>query len=133
MRKADDIANRFHEVYEALAPSFDSNGHDEHRKLIQAVVRIVLPELPEDAPPQQITIERNRWQSKVGVLLTLISTMGTDELREAAIRAVNTNPYTGSIDDPYADIATIRIADTLRTAVDAQLVVPGPNAPSCLR
>lgn len=163
MKDAEDVARRFHEVYETLAPSFGWETQErssvpwdelpeENRKLMVAVCRLVIPELPETQPGQHVEFERNRWQSKVGVLLTLIKEhseyaaersrlWSRDEndgagdyqsLLERAVRAVNTSPYTGNIDDPYADVASLTVRHTLESACAAGLVEPGPNAPEWL-
>jgi len=140
MQDAEDLARRFHEIYETLAPSFEWTTQErsrvpwnelppENRKLMIAVCRIVIPELPSIRAPQHVEAERNRWQGKVGVLLTLIEALGSQALIDAAIRAVNTSPYTGHVDEPYADIASLTVQQTLLTACEAGLVRPGPNAP----
>jgi hypothetical protein len=144
IKTTEDVARRFHEVYEALAPSFGWETQnasavpwdavpEENRKLMIAVCQHVLPEIPEVVWGQYTSIQHNRWQTKVGILLNLIEAHGSVQLTTDAINAVNTSPFTGNIDDPYADIASMTTQETLRMAVAAGLVVPGPNAPAWMQ
>lgn len=82
-----------------------------------------------NASPQTVEADRNNWQRRLGVLLTLIETWGDGELVERAYRIVNTNPRSGSIEDPYADIARLVVRQTLEAALEAGVVDPGPKAP----
>ena len=94
--------------------------------------------------PQDTALDRNSWQRRLGALVTLIEAecIRADEACErldpapllaSAYRVVNTNPMTGSIDDPYADIAKILTRQTLEACLEAGLIAPGPNAPEWMR
>jgi hypothetical protein len=154
---AETLAKKFHDTYEALAPSFNyktRNGGDpleevpeDYRNLMVAVCRVVLNDVREqdagaviakymdrvNRDEQSIASDRNAWQRRLGVLLTTIEGWGQPDLLKGAYDAVNTNPVTGNMDDPYADIARLTVRMTLEPALAAGLVVPGPNAPDWMK
>lgn len=94
--------------------------------------------------PQETGWDRNSWQRRLGALVTLIEAKCEEakrddmivnpyDLLECTYRVVNTNPMSGSIDDPYADIAKLITRQTLEASLAAGLVVPGPNAPDWMK
>ena len=108
------IARRFHEVYERVAPPevtpvpWGDLSPEAYRLLI-IVMSIVMQDVttsPVDA--QRLEFERNHWQRKVGVLLSLIASHSDDTvgdcggLHAAAVKAVNTNWFTQGVGDPIA-------------------------------
>lgn len=142
-KETERIARRFHEVYEQLAPQIGrktqeasavawSDLPDENRKLMIMTVGVVMAELDtEKLDAQRLEFDRNHWQRKVGVLLALIEAPYGDvyvrqeareKMIESARKAVNTNWYTKSLDEPVADVARMTVEQTLQTAVDAGLV-----------
>ena len=169
---AEKLAQRFHEIYESLAPSFGYETREESRKpwgevpeenkrLMIAVCRVVLAEvkLGSDAgtiheylertsrlTPQALASDRNGWQRRLGVLITRVETFVAEtsksgvaphdckRLLNDVYAAVNTNMMTGSAsEEPYADIASLTVRDTLESAIAAGLVQPGPNAPNWMK
>lgn len=141
--ETERVARRFHDIYEQLAPSFGwktqeqsavawSELPDENRKLMIATVGVIMQELSQEKlDAQQLEFDRNHWQRKIGVLLRLTTDHAKtsspsgqlcSDLHEAAVRAVNTNWYTGSQGDPIADIAQLTIEHTIKTAIAAGLV-----------
>lgn len=138
MSNIETVAQRFDELYETLSPSFAIAQPlpERTRELVITIVCAILRQ-SEDVDGQKTEYESRRWQSKVGILLQLIqeharASIGAEDgpgkLLDAAIKAVNTSPYTGNVDDPHADIATMNVQETLRMAAAAGLVVAGPSA-----
>lgn len=89
---------------------------------------------------QDLEFDRNRWQRMVGVLMTTVEQWAAKEGSRSAAdlistlyRTVNANHFTGAPEvDPYLDVAKLTVEQTLRSAVAAGLVIPGPNAPTSL-
>jgi hypothetical protein len=88
--------------------------------------------------PQSVESDRNGWQRRLGVLVTHIESwsrwardrgIDTSKLVEGTYRAVNADPRSGIIDDPYADIASMKVRQALEPALAAGVVKPGPHAP----
>ena len=101
---ADKLAQKFHETYEALAPSFGYETREESRKtweevpeknrnLMVAVCRVVLGELQKENANEAIRVyvertakqddqatahDRNTWQRRLGALITLVETFCQD-------------------------------------------------------
>lgn len=164
---AEALAKKFHDTYEALAPSFDYETRDDSRKpwdevpqknkdLMVAVARVILRDLDRadeisavrayveraaDFNEQSSALDRNHWQRRLGILVTVVEDFcragikgdvnpeKCQALLEDIYRVVNTNPYTGNIDEPRADIAKLTVRFTLETAIAGGLVLPGPKAP----
>lgn len=126
----ENIAKRFHETYERLAPPEVvpvpwGELSPEVSRLLIMVMSVVMQDVttaPVDA--QQLEFDRNHWQRKVGVLLSLVGQSGDDALIESAYKTVNTNWYTKSQGDPIADIARRTVDQTIETAIAAGIVVP---------
>lgn len=149
MITAEQLAQKFHETYEQLAIAHEYETRKEsrkpwaevpekNRKLMIAVCRIILHETV-GMTDQSLAHDRNLWQRRLGALVTLIehfaARAGKDgvapsdcaALLESAYNVVNTNPFTGNIDDPHADVARLTVQRTLEAAIAGGLVVPGPN------
>lgn len=163
------FAQKLYETCESLAPSFNV-GHrvpwgelpEEHRKMHVAAVRLVLNEMfsPDSAEEQIVTylekmatcptgqhieFDRNLWQRRLGVLLTIIEetagyysertqgliTEAMSTLKKRAYAVVNTNPYSGKEDEdsPWSTLSMRMVRHTLEAALNAGLVAPGPHAP----
>jgi hypothetical protein len=106
------------EAVEAAVAAIEENA---------AIAKGRLAELHPVASNQLLASDRNAWQASVGALLTLIESHGDEALTAAAVRIVNTNPYTGShTGEPRADIATTNMNAAIDRAVAAGLVVRRP-------
>lgn len=166
------FAQRFHETVVSLAPSFDVKRQtpwdrlpENRRKLHTAAARLVLREfvtlddralaylekMAQCPTGQDIEFDRNLWQRRLGVLLTLIQETaahhrprktrgGTqsgdglviaamNRLEERAYAAVNVNPFTGNEDGPWSSLSMKMVRHTLEAALQAGIVAPGDNAP----
>ena len=130
----DAFARRFHEVYERVAPPEVipvpwKDLSPEASRLLVIVIGIVMQDVtttPINA--QRLEFERNHWQRKVGVLLSLIAEHSDDAVGDcggihaAAVKAVNTNWFTQGVGDPIADIAQMTVDTTIETAIEAGIV-----------
>lgn len=102
------------------------------------VVKSEIAELEDIADAQALATDRDAWQTSVGTLLTLIEAHSADwnepdsdrcnRLLDDAVRVVNTNPYTGNISEPRADVASMNTKATIERAIAAGLVVRCPGA-----
>jgi apolipoprotein N-acyltransferase len=119
----------------SIIGSMEVRSTDADQSAVQKYVASLSTQSPQDA-----SLDRNSWQRRLGALITLIEekcqqakqddmVVYPDDLLDAAYRVVNTNPMSGSIDDPYADIAKLMTRQTLEACIAAGIVVPGPNAP----
>ncbi|RLB68644.1 MAG: hypothetical protein DRH08_00290 [Deltaproteobacteria bacterium] len=135
--KIEALAKRFHETYERLAPPEVvpvpwSELSPESSRLLIMVIGIVMQdvttETAEAIDAQRLEFDRNHWQRKVGILLSLIASHSDDTvgdcggLHAAAVKAVNTNWFTQGVGDPIADIAQMTVSKTIVTAVEAGIV-----------
>jgi hypothetical protein len=140
---AEELALQFHNIISRLAPSFTPDGpgfgklSEAEHKLVAATFNVLLSSLPDT--PQNVEYEASHWQRRCGALLTLIegfvdgfppNTMTV--FLDSAYRVVNMNPHTKSVDEPYADVATMNMRNALLMACAAELVRPGPMAPQWL-
>jgi len=134
--EADELARKFHETYEALAPSFGYNTRSDsavpwaqvpeaNRKLMVATVRVVAGDLGKPSSSQDVEILSRMWQAKTGVLLALIEDHDDPSLTERAIAAVNANWLTGASDHGTWDAALrAHLQATLDAATAAGLSPP---------
>lgn len=134
----EQLAKLFHDTSEALSnhsPKPWDDLPEERRRLLIATVSVIERVLLHSVEsttvdPQSMEYQRNVWQRRCGVLLSLMETLTKEgHLHEAllhrAYAVVNQNPYTKSFDDPHGDVARLTVQCTLDAAIAAGLVIPG--------
>jgi hypothetical protein len=110
-----------------------SNATDSATHCIAAIERYLdamkdhVARLEEAAAVQDLAFDRNAWQRSVGLLLSLIEDHGDPALVSAAVRIVNTSPFTGGrADEPRADVARMNVEHTIAQAIAAGRVLRRP-------
>ena len=141
---AEDLARRFHETYEALAPSFNYKTRDAsavpwkevpeaNRSLMIAVCRVIIGKLPRNADAQTVEMQSRIWQYKTGVILSLVEEHGPPELFDRACAAMNIHWRTGGKDEGWDTAALAAYRAALRAAEAAGLPLDrGATAPQAL-